>query len=52
MLVRGCYGTRLYRMRVERWIVSELEKDGSGMMCDLCLRFGRVVSVWSGERSH
>ena len=31
-LVRGCYGIRLYGMGLGRWIVPELEEDGSGMM--------------------
>ena len=47
-LVSGCYGTRLYRMGLGRWIVSRLEEDGSGMMCWVILEAltGGVSVVW------
>ena len=39
---------RLYRIGLERWIVSGLEEDGSGMMYWIILevRTGGVSVVW------
>ena len=47
-LVRGCYGTGLYGMGLERWIVPGLEEDGSGMMNWIIfeVRTGDIGVVW------